>query len=123
MGFMYDLLQQMNQKKIIEQELQRMLAITNIDKREQWSQTTGTAPTEDKSTTCNLREPVQQPRMRRQSIMTQQNEVVSLQITMNNGSIEYQNFDGLNPASSFFNSQDSVSSRSKEDDVSVEERK
>lgn len=56
--------------------------------------------------------------------MTQQNEVVMLQITENNnGSIEYQNFDGLNPASSFFNSQDSVSSRSKEDDVSVEERK
>ena len=55
--------------------------------------------------------------------MTQQNDVVSLQITANGGSIEYQNFDGLNPASSFFNSQDSVSSRSKEDDVSVEEHK
>ena len=102
-----------------------MLAVTNIDKREQWSQTIGTASTEDKGTMCNLREPVQQqPRMRRQQIMTQQNEVVMLQITENNnGSIEYQNFDGLNPASSFFNSQDSVSSRSKEDDVSVEERK
>lgn len=67
MGFMYDLLLQMNQKKIIEQELQRMLAVTNIDKREQWSQTIGTASTEDKGTMCNLREPVQQqPRMRRQ---------------------------------------------------------
>ena len=54
MSFMYDLLLQMNQKKIIEQELQRMLAVTNIDKREQSSQTAGVAPEEDKSTMCNL---------------------------------------------------------------------
>ena len=40
-----------------------------------------------------------------------------------NRSIEEQNFDGLNQASSFFNSQDSVSSRSKEDENSIEERK